>query len=146
MWTHQASMPDNNQNRLSGASSKLIWVSYGVETREHQGHAKLARQGSPRKRKRNEGIESPCCPDQTWLRRYPRKYQRCRTMQLIKIKRQISDAQQSHTDKKSTQSGEHHQLATLAKYRFIPGRYNPLEEVANTNKLNKLHFRNWNPL
>ena len=34
-----------------------------------------------------------------------------------------------HPDLKSTQSGERHQQATSAKKTFIPGRYNPSEEV-----------------
>ena len=41
---------------------------------------------------------------------------------------------------KSTQSGECHQLTKSYKHRFMPGRYNPLEDVANINKLERLHF------
>ena len=38
---------------------------------------------------------------------------------------------------KSTQSGERHHQAMMDHQRVVPGRYNPLEEVANMNKLEK---------
>ena len=35
------------------------------------------------------------------------------------------------------QSGEHHHQATSDQQRVIPGCYNPSEEVANMNKVDK---------
>ena len=37
-------------------------------------------------------------------------------------------------------SCELHQLAKLDKHRVVPGRYSPLEEVVNINKLDKSYF------
>ena len=45
-----------------------------------------------------------------------------------------------HPDKKPTQSGERHHQCTSAHQRVIPGRYNPSEEVANINKIDKSYF------
>ena len=42
--------------------------------------------------------------------------------------------------KKSTRSGERQHQAMSAQKRVIPGHYNPLEEVANTNNLEKSYF------
>ena len=42
--------------------------------------------------------------------------------------------------KKSTRSGERQHQAMSAQQRVIPGHYNPLEEVGNTNKLEKSYF------
>ena len=36
------------------------------------------------------------------------------------------------------QSSERHQLDMSDKHRVIPGRYNPLEEVANIDKIEKI--------
>ena len=44
-----------------------------------------------------------------------------------------------HTDKKSTESGERHQLSNSDKHQVILGRYNPSEDIDNINKLDKLH-------
>ena len=41
---------------------------------------------------------------------------------------------------KATQSGERHHQAMSARHRVIPGRYNPSEDVANMNKLEKSYF------
>ena len=46
------------------------------------------------------------------------------------------DEQQPY--KKFIHSGERRQLDKSDKKSFIPSRYNPLEEVANINKLDKL--------
>ena len=45
-----------------------------------------------------------------------------------------------HTLKKPIQSGESHQQAISDKHRFIPEHFKPLEEEANRNSLDKLHF------
>ena len=37
-------------------------------------------------------------------------------------------------------SSECNQTAMYASYRFIPGRYNPLEEEQNTHNLDQIHL------
>ena len=51
-----------------------------------------------------------------------------------------------HHDKKATQSGERHHQATSVYHRTIPVRYNPLEEVANINNLDKYFLQKLKPL